>query len=237
MSVIWHDLECGSYVEDLPLWRSLADEHGGPVLDVGAGTGRVALHLAGHGHAVTALDADPTLLAALAARHRELDIETVLADARSFAVPRRHPVCIVPMQTIQLLGGAGGRAAFLACARRAVAPGGVLAAAISEELECFEVRDGEAGPLPDIRELDGIVYCSRAVAIRARDGAFVLERVRETVGPRGERTLADDVVMLDRVSAAQLERECAEAGFEPLSRARIPATGEYTGSTVVIVRG
>ncbi len=36
MSVIWHDLECGAYAEDLELWRSLADEYGDLVLDIGA---------------------------------------------------------------------------------------------------------------------------------------------------------------------------------------------------------
>ena len=41
--VVWHDVECGGYDADLPLWRELAREAGGPVLDVGAGTGRVAL--------------------------------------------------------------------------------------------------------------------------------------------------------------------------------------------------
>ena len=46
MSVIWHDLECGSYGEDLPLWRSLAAEYGDPVFELGAGTGRVTLALA-----------------------------------------------------------------------------------------------------------------------------------------------------------------------------------------------
>ena len=50
MSVIWHDLECGGYAEDLALWRELAMRHGGPVLDVGAGTGRTAIMLARAGH-------------------------------------------------------------------------------------------------------------------------------------------------------------------------------------------
>jgi len=54
--VIWHDVECGAYAADLPLWRDLAISHAGPVLDVGAGTGRVSLHLAGQGHRVVALD-------------------------------------------------------------------------------------------------------------------------------------------------------------------------------------
>ena len=35
--VLWHDLECGSYAEDLPLWHELAGTAPGPVLDVGAG--------------------------------------------------------------------------------------------------------------------------------------------------------------------------------------------------------
>ncbi len=70
MTVIWHDLECGGYVADLPLWRELARERGGPILDVGAGTGRVALDLARNGHEVTALDRDPELLDALRRRAR-----------------------------------------------------------------------------------------------------------------------------------------------------------------------
>jgi len=62
VSVIWHDLECGAYAQDLPLWRTLAAERGDPILDVGAGTGRVAIDLARRGHRVTALDHDHALL-------------------------------------------------------------------------------------------------------------------------------------------------------------------------------
>ena len=49
-AVIWHDIENGSYSADLPLWLELAAEAGGPVLDLGAGTGRVARALHGGGH-------------------------------------------------------------------------------------------------------------------------------------------------------------------------------------------
>src|SRR5439155_743 len=61
--VIWHDVECGAYVADLPLWRELAAACEGPILDVGAGTGRVTLDLARHGHDVVALDRDADDLA------------------------------------------------------------------------------------------------------------------------------------------------------------------------------
>jgi len=64
-AVIWHDVECGGYAEDLELWRELAAAADGPVLDVGAGTGRVALDLGGRGFEVVALDLDADLLGAL----------------------------------------------------------------------------------------------------------------------------------------------------------------------------
>ena len=54
--IVWHDVECGGYAADLPLWRELAHAESGPVLDVGAGTGRVALDLAREAHRVTALE-------------------------------------------------------------------------------------------------------------------------------------------------------------------------------------
>ena len=245
--VIWHDVECGSYTEDLPLWRSLAAEHGDPVLDVGAGTGRVALDLAAAGHQVTALDRDPELIAELERRlgrnpeivtvSSQALVTTVVADARDFDLgDRRFPLVIVPMQTIQLLGGVEGRARFLACARRHLQPGGVLAAAISEVLDLYEVVDDFAAPLPDIRETDGIVYSSQPTAIRADGEGFVLERRREIVDLAGERTVEENVIRLDRLTVRGLQREGETAGFARAGRARVPATEDYSGSEVVMLR-
>src|SRR3954454_12202777 len=84
LDALWHDLECADYREDLPLWRSLVAETGGPVLDIGAGTGRVSLDLAARGTSVVALDSDAALLAALEHRAAGLPVETVVADARRF---------------------------------------------------------------------------------------------------------------------------------------------------------
>ena len=55
---IWQEVEFGSYGADLPLWVELADEANGPVAELGAGAGRVALHLVGHGHEVIAVERD-----------------------------------------------------------------------------------------------------------------------------------------------------------------------------------
>jgi SAM-dependent methyltransferase len=236
MSVIWHDLECGGYAEDLALWRSLSSECGDPILDVGAGTGRVTLDLARRGHRVTALDRDPELLAELARRADGLSVETVVADARDFELERRFSLCLVPMQTIQLLGGAGGRATFLARAKRHLRAGGIIAIAISDALEMFDVADGATGPLPDMCELDGTVYSSHPTAVRADGEQFVLERRRETVRPDGTRSLAWDLIRLDRVSSAELGHEAVAVGFEVAETRSVPPTADHVGSKVVIMR-
>jgi SAM-dependent methyltransferase len=235
-AVIWHELECGSYQEDLRLWRQLARRHGAPVLDVGAGTGRVALDLARAGHAVTAVDRDAELLSELSTLSAGLPVTAIQADAREFATGQQFPLCIVPMQTVQLLGGPTGRLAFLRCARAQLRQGGVLAVAIAEDLEPFEVVDGVPGPLPDICERDGIVYASHPTAVRADGDGVVLERRREIVDPNGEHSTAIDRIRLDCVTSAELEREGASLGLQPIGRAAVPATRDYVGSDVVLLR-
>jgi SAM-dependent methyltransferase len=236
-AVIWHELECGTYVEDLALWRRLACEADGPVLDVGAGTGRVTLDLARRGHTVTALDLDAELLGRLEDDAGGLDVRTVAADARDFALESTFALCVVPMQTIQLLGGPLGRCGFLTRVARHLRPGAVLAVAITDELELFDADDDRViAPLPDVCERDGIVYCSRPTAIRERDGGFVLERRRETVTATGDLTVELDEIALDRIAAETLEREGAEAGLTPAGRTVVPATEDYVASVVVTFR-
>jgi SAM-dependent methyltransferase len=234
--VVWHDIECGSYDLDLPLWRELADREGSPVLDVGAGTGRVALDLARRGHEVVALDREPALLDALHERAAGLAVSAVVADARDFALERRFPLVVVPMQTLQLLGGREGRARFLGCARAHLAGGGLLAIALADALEAFDAEH-DLPPMPDLREVGDVLYASRPVAVRDLGDRAAIERVREVVTSDGTRTVSDDVVELDRVDADELAAEAAAFGLRAEAPRRIAATLEYVGSTVAMLRG
>jgi SAM-dependent methyltransferase len=234
-AVVWHDLECGRYTEDLVFWRVLAAERGEPILEIGAGTGRVSLELARAGHAVTALDLDRELLSELDARAAGLEVITVVADAREFELGRRFALVIAPMQTIQLLGGTEGRRAFLQTARRHLLGAGLMAVAIAEELELFEVLDGMPGPLPDVCELDGVVYSSRPTAVRAEDEGFVLERVREVVSVEGRFSAHEDRIHLDQLSSEQLEREAEGVGLHLAGRALIAATEDHVSTSVVML--
>ena len=230
--VVWHDVECGAYDLDLPLWRELAEREGSPVLDVGAGTGRVALDLARRGHEVVALDRDPGAAGALRARaggparhHRDG------RRAATFDLGRRFALVVAPMQTLQLLGGPDGRARFLARVREHLAPGG-LVAALADALEAFD-EEHDQPPVPDMSDVDGLVYASRPVAVRDLGDRAAIDRVREIVALDGTRTVSDDVIELDRVTPDELDRRRPRRSACAPSAAALPQTLEYVGSTVV----
>lgn len=240
--VLWHDLECGIYTADLELWRELAVGEGDPVLDLGAGTGRVALDLARAGHRVVALDLEQVFLDELTARAaREpvevaARIETAVADARDFAFPgRSFPLVLAPMQTVQLLGGAEGRGRFLRSVKACLAPGGLLACALADALEGFDAEHTEP-PLPDILERDGWVYVSQPVAVRPGPDGITIERIRQAVSPLGRRSAEGDAIHLDTLDAETLAAEGVAAGLRDAGRGRIAATDDHVGSEVVYLR-
>jgi len=236
-AVLWHDVECASYVADLPLWRELAAERPRALLDVGCGSGRVALDLAARGRDVTGIDSDPALVSALTARARErgLRVQANVADARSFSLGRTFALAIAPMQVVQLLAGPAGREAALRCVRSHLDPGGVFAAALADPFEAIPDDAEPLPPLPDVREEAGWVFSSAPVAVRPEGDGTAIDRLRQAVSPQGELTESMATIVLDRVGPAQLEAEAEALGFRALERRSVPETDGYVGSTVVVL--
>jgi SAM-dependent methyltransferase len=247
-AAIWHDVECGGYDADFRLWEELAERSGGPILDLGCGTGRVALHLARRGHRVYALDRDPELLAALSERAsgsshsgvgQEPDapgntpVEPIHADACAFELPEQVALALAPMQLLQLLAGPAERTACLAAVAAHLWPGGLFAAAIVEE--ALGGFNREEDVVPDTREIDGWVYASLPVEADVDSRRIAIRRLRKVVSPAGELERSDDRVELLRLDATTLEAEAAGAGFCPAGRRQIPPTLDHIGSAVVLL--
>lgn len=232
-AVNWHDVEHGAYEADLPLWRELAAAAGGRVLDLGAGTGRVAVDLAAHGHEVVALDSDPVLLAALA--DREPRVTTVTADARDFDLGATFPLVLAPMQLIQIIGGPQSRAAMLERVHAHLEPGGTFAAALADPHEAGSGENAEA-PLPDMLERDGWVFSSLPVSIEERHECVVVTRRRLSVSPVGDLDEETAEIAFDLVSANEFEEEARAARLTPGERRSVAETPDHIGSTVVVCR-
>ncbi|HET9593297.1 MAG TPA: class I SAM-dependent methyltransferase [Solirubrobacterales bacterium] len=231
-AAIWHDVECGSYSADLTLWEELAERCGGPVLELGCGTGRVALHLARRGHRVFGLDRDPELLAVLAERAADLLVVPVQADARSFEIADPVALVLAPTHLLQLLPGPAERIECLHCIAAALRPGGLFAASI---IEGMPEPDDAPPPLPDVREVDGWVYSSLAVEAAVGPGEILVRRLRHAVSPEGELSEEPNEVRIATFSAASLEAEAEAAGLRAAGRREIPETDLHVGSTVVLL--
>jgi SAM-dependent methyltransferase len=236
LTAIWHEVECGSYDADLGLWEELVDE-GAEVVDLGCGTGRVAMHLARRGRKVTAVDQDPRVLEVLERRaaERRLAIECVCEDARRLNLRRQFDAVIAPMQLVQLMRGERERAAMLTRAVRHIRPGGLFAVTLMN-LEGELLGDEYGPPPPDMREIDGWVYSSLSAAVLSIDSgrSIVIDRIRTAVAPSGKQRKSMSRVRLEVIAPETLEHEMEAAGLVLQDQRIIPPTDEHVGSFVVL---
>jgi SAM-dependent methyltransferase len=225
--VSWHEVECGGYEADLPLWEELAAGANGTILDLGCGTGRVARHLERRGHRVLGLDVEPGYVAAFGENG-------VLGDARGFDLDAEFGLILAPMQLAQLFAGPDERRGCLHSVAGHLAEGvGLAAFAIVESMPS---PADPSPPLPDVRERDGWVYSSLPIETLVGDGTIRLRRLRQTVSPGGDLSEELDEVLLQALDAETLEDEARQAGLRAAGRRAIPATDAHVGSTVVLLR-
>jgi SAM-dependent methyltransferase len=115
--------------DDLPFWHALAEKYKDPILELGCGTGRILLSLAGMGYHLTGLDNDPNMLSYLRGNKSETAIHSInihQKDMRNFALAERFALTILPWNTYSTFP-AHERKLIVQAVRRHLPDGGIFA--------------------------------------------------------------------------------------------------------------
>ncbi len=137
-----YDLFYDDFEEDLDMYRGYAERTGGPILEVGAGTGRVALALAEEGHAIVGLELSEAMRARAQHKAEQAQlserVEWVRGDMRRFQLNRHFGLIIVPLNTFLHNLTLEDQLATLACLKQHLRPSGLLV------LDCFNPDPSQA---------------------------------------------------------------------------------------------
>ena len=140
----FYDLDLEGYDEDVQFYLELALARGRSVLELGCGTGRVAVALARAGLDVVGVDVSAAMLSVARERTHDAGAELVEADMRSLELGRRFDTVLIPLGGLQHAETASDVAATLATVARHLAPGGLAVI----DVEAPQPDDLAAGPQP-----------------------------------------------------------------------------------------
>jgi SAM-dependent methyltransferase len=150
----------------IEFYTSLAQETGGPVLELACGTGRVSIPIARLGMDVTGLDFAPAMLEQARRKSGALPVRWAQADARSFDLGRLFRLIFLTGNSFQQFLSNADQQAMLQCAHAHLDGEGLFA---------FETRNPLL-PSPSTRShLEGLI--ERA---RLRGDFFTLLETRQT---------------------------------------------------------
>ncbi len=210
-----YDLEY-SHDYDVPFWVSLAEREGGPIVEWGAGTGRLAVPLAKAGFDVTGVEVSERMVER--GLKKSGAVEWVRGDMWSAKLGRRYRLAVCAFNSFLCLLSLDDALAFLRNAREHLEPGGLLGIEVSafspEELldppGDPELRHDFTRELPDGR--------LERFSVSRYDAASQLLRMRlfyELYGASGalEDRRAHDLT-IRVVGRAELELMLRLAGFE-----------------------
>ncbi|MEO8468268.1 MAG: class I SAM-dependent methyltransferase [Chloroflexota bacterium] len=149
-----YDLDLAADPGDLDLYLALAARTGGPVVELCAGTGRIAIPLAASGFDVTGVDIDPAMVARAIRRADGIGpkgngrLSWVAGDLFDVAVPEAGTfnLAILALNSILLLGGPREQRRAIDLMGKLLAPGGIAVVDVwlplAEDLVRFDGRVG-----------------------------------------------------------------------------------------------
>jgi len=128
--VRFYDVAVPDWPGEIDFYRSMAIDvkaHGGIILEIGCGTGRVALKLAQEGANILGLDLSPAMLAVARQKSQGLsNIDWIEADMQDFDLGKRFDLIIIPGHSFQFMLTVVDQTGCLDCVRRHLTLGGKL---------------------------------------------------------------------------------------------------------------
>ncbi len=215
-----YDLAYGDFTGDLAMYENFARRCHGPVLELGVGTGRVALALARAKVSVVGIDSSEAMLARArvkAGRALARRLRLVLADMRDFDLDREFELAICPASGFHHLLTTDDQLRCLGCVRRHLAPGSLFVVHL-RSLTAIGWDEGPHAELEWVRtdpETGDTV--SKTVSLR-NDGAaqlhhatHIYDRADPSGVPKERRVLEFDLRIIGRYEAELLVEK---AGLE-----------------------
>jgi 2-polyprenyl-3-methyl-5-hydroxy-6-metoxy-1,4-benzoquinol methylase len=142
----YYDSENAGLVEDLAAYDVLAGRFGGPVLDVGCGTGRVGLHMATRGLEVVGIDASAAMLDRARAHAADAGeagrrVEWAECDVRDLSRPDRFGLAVFAFSGFMHLLEHSEQVKALERISAHLKPGGGLVIDLANPIEVFRAED------------------------------------------------------------------------------------------------
>jgi SAM-dependent methyltransferase len=134
-----YDLEY-AHDYDLPFWLSLAEREAGPVIEWGAGTGRIAVPLGDAGHHMTAVEVSAEMVER--GKEKSQSVDWIVGDMRDVNLERRYGLAVCAFNSFLCLQSIDDALAFLRNAHEHLVPGGVLGI----EVSAFSPEELAGGP-------------------------------------------------------------------------------------------
>ncbi|HEY7687700.1 MAG TPA: class I SAM-dependent methyltransferase [Dongiaceae bacterium] len=216
----------GLLAGDVEFYLDCAARFGGPVLELGAGTGRVLVPLAAAGHEIVGLDRSPAMLAVAAAKLAEnpaaaAQARLVEGDMTEFDLGRRFAQAIIPARAFQHVVAPARQRAALRCIHRHLEPGGRFIVDLFDPKFGLLFGDEPAPPPREARDPRTGRLVRRSIVSRQVDAMAqtVRENLRfEALDERGGVIARQDTSWTVRWSTRQEMAYLLEiCGFEPES--------------------
>jgi SAM-dependent methyltransferase len=137
-----YDLEY-THDYDIAFWLSLAEREAGPVVEWGAGTGRISVRLAAAGHDVTAVEVSAKMVER--GEEKSESVGWIVGDMRRVDPGPRYGLAVCAFNSFLCLRSVNDTLAFLRNANEHLVPGGLLGIEVSA-FSPEELVDPPGGP-------------------------------------------------------------------------------------------